>query len=570
MNRKVFAGLLGLGVWLICAGAFAANTVVIPSQTFNGGETGVEIRALLTNDVTCRTVAVPFVFRNVQGGAFITSLKIGYAERLDVSTGVLSEINITNTYDTEDGSCKGGAPGGFGTAVFSDTLPHPVSSSPVAFLLFRSKIFSDTLGTGADAVGSIRMVVDLNANQGQFIVDTTCADPANHLLFVDGSTNTPIPPVFTMGVFNIGHPPIARDTSWSTDENVAKSVAYLPASDADSDPLTFSINSGPEHGSISGFNTSTGAFTYTPDPGYSGPDSLKYEATDGDFVSNEGTVRITVIDVNDPPVARDTTVTTDEDTPVNGQMHATDTDGPGPLTFEHLNGPTHGTLTSFDVNTGAFTYAPALNYNGNDQFTFRVNDGLNNSAPGIVSIVINPVNDPPVARDTTLAAPFETTVSGKLPASDVDGPSLTYNIVAGPFNGTVSGLVPSTGVYNYTPGTGYSGPDSILFTATDGIVPSNMAVVRINVSASSCVCANWSDLFPDGSPNPIDLNVMIDVLFYNSLPTISPHCPTFDADLNCDCYLDALDFNEMINYIFFNGSYPCDPCQATCFPLSPE
>ena len=36
----------------------------------------------------------------------------------------------------------------------------------------------------------------------------------------------------------------------------------------------------PAHGGISGFNSATGAFTYTPTGGYSGPDVLTFSACD--------------------------------------------------------------------------------------------------------------------------------------------------------------------------------------------------------------------------------------------------------------------------------------------------
>ena len=70
-----------------------------------------------------------------------------------------------------------------------------------------------------------------------------------------------------------------------------------------------------------------------------------------------------------------------------------------PLTYAVLTQPGHG---SFSGTAPALTYIPALNYNGVDSFTFKVNDGTVDSALATVSITVNPVNDPPVANPQNL------------------------------------------------------------------------------------------------------------------------------------------------------------------------
>jgi hypothetical protein len=46
----------------------------------------------------------------------------------------------------------------------------------------------------------------------------------------------------------------------------------------------------------------------------------------------------------------------------------------------------HGTVTITNPTTGAYSYAPALNYNGTDSFTFKANDGSLDSNVATVSI----------------------------------------------------------------------------------------------------------------------------------------------------------------------------------------
>lgn len=69
----------------------------------------------------------------------------------------------------------------------------------------------------------------------------------------------------------------------------------LFGSDADGDPLTFQTISLPTNGVLSGFNTNTGAFTYTPNTGYGGLDSFTFRVNDGYSNSLPATVSFTVI-----------------------------------------------------------------------------------------------------------------------------------------------------------------------------------------------------------------------------------------------------------------------------------
>lgn len=564
MRPRLKQVLLLVFLLAIATSGWAANTVTMDSQSLNPGETNVEVRIKLVNDLTLRNIGVPLAIRTVEGAAFITELKSAWDDRLVEDPAFpLSAIVFLNTYFAEDGICKDGQPGGFGTISFSDTLPHAIPASPVGILFQRGKLFGGELPPGSDVDGSLRLIFDVTTTQGVFEIDTSCANPANHLLFIEDVTNVGVIPDFTKGVFSVGQPPVARDTAWSTNENTARSVSYLPASDPDGDPLQFSITAGPENGTISGFVAATGAFTYTPDSAYFGLDSLSFEATDGGFISNTAKVRITVIDVNDPPIARDTAIVTDEDTPVDGQLQAYDTDSPT-LTYERLTGPTHGSITAFNTATGEFTYLPAPNFNGPDAMTFRANDGTANSNPAVVSITVNPINDPPVARDTTIEVPFGTSVNAQFQAYDVDGPSFTYTKLTGPFNGTFTGFDANTGAFTYTPNFEYFGPDSITFNCDDGFGPGNVGTVSINVSSSNCVCMYWGDPNYDGDINAIDMDILIKVLFENYLPSHSPKCPVGNSDYNCDCFLDALDLSRLIDYLFAGDYDICDPCYANC------
>lgn len=70
----------------------------------------------------------------------------------------------------------------------------------------------------------------------------------------------------------------------------------------------------------------------------------------------------------------------------------TDLDDSSPQAFLDV-GPQHGTLVlQLD---GSFTYQPALNYNGPDQFTYRLQDRLGNDVVGTVALTVTPFNNSP-------------------------------------------------------------------------------------------------------------------------------------------------------------------------------
>src|SRR5207249_2775606 len=179
---------------------------------------------------------------------------------------------------------------------------------------------------------------------------------------------------------------------------------------------------------------------------------------------------ITVIAVNDAPVANNQAVTTNEDTAKAITLGATDVEG-SPLTYAIVIGPAHGTLSGTAPN---LTYTPAANYDGTDSFTFKANDSELDSNTATVSITVTAVNDAPVASDQAVVTDEDTAKAITLGTTDIEGSALTYAIVTGPAHGTLSGTAPTL---TYTPAANYNGPDSFTFTANDGSVDSNIATV---------------------------------------------------------------------------------------------
>src|SRR5262245_39414648 len=228
---------------------------------------------------------------------------------------------------------------------------------------------------------------------------------------------------FTLAL-NPGHDPVANAQSFGTDEDTAMAVT-LSGSDADGDSLTFSIVSGPAHGTLSGSGAN---LTYTPAANYNGPDSFTYVANDGWTDSSATSFRSTALTPSHAPVANAQSIGTNEDTATAVTLSGSDVEGDG-LTFRVVSGPAHGTLSGSGAN---LTYPPAANYNGPDSFTYVANDGALDSAAASVSLTVNAVNDAPAFTSPVIFAVAENgTTVGTVTAIDIESNPVSFAIAGG-------------------------------------------------------------------------------------------------------------------------------------------
>jgi len=119
---------------------------------------------------------------------------------------------------------------------------------------------------------------------------------------------------------------------------------------------------------------------------------------------------------NTPPSAQDLAVTLNEDGTITSFLIASDLDN-DPLNYLIVTPPTSGALALTDPQTGQFHYTPNQNFSGTDAFTYLVNDGSEDSAPATVTLIIQPVNDAPVAD----AGPDQSVPEGQNTVLDATG-----------------------------------------------------------------------------------------------------------------------------------------------------
>ncbi len=265
----------------------------------------------------------------------------------------------------------------------------------------------------------------------------------------------------TVTVAAVNDAPVGSDTAISVTEGTTATGSLPPAIDPEGDAVTYGLGQAAQHGTVT--INADGTYRYTPDAGYRGSDSFTYTVGDGRD-SATYTVTISVGAANRPPVGSDTRITVTEDTRFTGRLPvATDADGDD-LAYGIGARPVHGTVTINE--NGTYAYVPARNFSGVDTFTYTVSDGKAVSTY-TVTVVVDPVNDAPVASDTKISVTEGTSSTGRLPpAIDAEGDPITYGLGRGAQHGSVT--VNPDGSYRYTPDSGYSGSDTFTYTVSDG------------------------------------------------------------------------------------------------------
>lgn len=223
-----------------------------------------------------------------------------------------------------------------------------------------------------------------------------------------------------------------------------------------------------------------------------------------------------------PPTANPDVASTDEDRATVVDVTANDT--PSGMTLDAItSNPASGQATI--TGAGSIRYAPAPNDHGTVTFGYRACAPSGLCDQSTVAVVVNPVNDPPVARPDTAVTHRGEAVSVDVLSndSDVDGDTLVVRSVGSPGNGTA---VTDGTFVTYMPAPDFVGDDSFTYRACDpgGLCATTTVAVTVqsgnrppnamNDSAATnpagrvniAVLANDSD--PDGDLDPESLTIV--------------------------------------------------------------
>ncbi|HXG58338.1 MAG TPA: Ig-like domain-containing protein, partial [Thermoanaerobaculia bacterium] len=288
--------------------------------------------------------------------------------------------------------------------------------------------------------------------------------------------------------------PAANDDAWSTSEDTPLVIAapgvLANDTDAESNPLTAAIVTGPARGTVA--LNANGSFTYTPNANANGTDSFTYRVSDGTATSNSATVTLVITPVNDVPAfTAGPNVTVNEDSGPYAAAWATAiTAGPADEASQTL-----AFLVSNDNNAlfavqpavaanGTLTFTPAANASGSATVTVRLGDdggtangGVDTTAAVTFTITVNAVNDAPSftkgADQAVLEDAGGLTVNGWATAvsagpADEAGQTLTFN-VSNDNNAlfAVQPAVAANGTLTFTPAANASGSATVTVTLAD-------------------------------------------------------------------------------------------------------
>jgi VCBS repeat-containing protein len=399
----------------------ANTTVTITVASAGNAPPLAQNEAFATNEDTALSVAAPGVLANdsdPEGGALTAQLVTGPAHGVLTlnDNGSFLYTPAANFFGPDSFTYRARDPFNANSQPATVTLTvNPVNDAPVAA--------ADSYGTNPGATLTVSAAQGVLANDtdvdGSTLTASVVTPPVSGTLTLNTNGSfTYVPPAGFSGVrtftyrasdgaafsntvtvtIAINGAPVAGANSYTTAEDTPLTVnapgVLANDSDPEGQPITAMNVTQPSQGSVA--LNANGSFTYTPAANFFGSDSFTYQASDGVRVSAPATVSLTVTPVNDAPVANNDSYTglpgqTFSATAALGVL-ANDSDAENsPLTLTQLSAPASGVLNL--AADGSFTFMPNTGFTGTDTFTYRVSDGLLNSAPAVVTLNIEQPGD---------------------------------------------------------------------------------------------------------------------------------------------------------------------------------
>jgi len=291
----------------------------------------------------------------------------------------------------------------------------------------------------------------------------------------------------------INDPPMI-DAPDSRTTSAGRTLSFtVSAADVDAgQTLSFSAAGLPSGATFAPASATSAQFTWTPTVDQAGSYQVMFTVRDNGSPALQAGKTV-VIKVG-APMAMNQFVRLREDTEIEIMLEGEDGGGL-PLSFVPVTQPQHGALIG---TAPRLIYRPRSNYEGSDNFMFKVNNGQADSADAVVAILIDPVNDPPVfnALGDQRVRAGESLVFA-VSATDVDARTLTFsrggNLPENVIFDDSSRISPTSQEFYWTPTASQVGSYTITFGVIDDGAPRQSATtqVTITVEAGTSGGADW-------------------------------------------------------------------------------
>jgi autotransporter-associated beta strand protein len=265
------------------------------------------------------------------------------------------------------------------------------------------------------------------AGFGKYVVGTFTADAPSKTFVQTANTTEPVINALTIGTIATGGSVVPTLASIVDDRSggpvapntlVTCTVTFSKDMDASTVSAADFGNAGTSAITIGTITETTpGVFTVPVTPTSAGTIRLKVnvgavlnDATGNAMDTTSAIIddtTITVTPVNTAPVANSQSVITAENTALPITLTVSDAEL-DQLTYILINGPAHGTLSGTAPNV---TYTPVAGYSGPDSFTFKVNDGILDSAAATVGISVTTSSTTALVSSPVATGPYGSTAS---------------------------------------------------------------------------------------------------------------------------------------------------------------
>ncbi|XQF93031.1 tandem-95 repeat protein [Pseudoalteromonas espejiana] len=454
----------------------------------------------------------------------------------DTATGVLS-ITVTAVNDTPIAN--------------TDTVTiNEDNATTVNVIANDTDIENDTLTitTVSADIGS----ADIVGNQVQYTPQADNNGTAT-VTYTISDGNAASSGTLNITITSVNDAPIANaDTATILEDAAATNINVL-ANDTDVENDTLSISA---VSATSGSVTSSGTdVIYTPAANFNGQASVSYTLSDGTDTA-AGQLTITVTPVNDAPVANADAVTILEDaaaTNINVIVNDTDIEND----TLSISGATTDT-GSVTVSGSNVVYTPSEDFNGQAIINYTLSDGTD-TAPGVVTITVTPVNDAPVANAdsaTILEDAAATSIDVLSNDTDVEGNTLSISAA----NASTGSVSSSGNNVIYTPAANFSGQATVNYTLSDGTdtAAGQLTITVTPVNDAPVANPDTATILEDAAATSInvlsnDTDIENDTLSISSVVADTGSVTVSGSNI---VYTPEADFNgqAVVNYTLNDGT----------------